>query len=280
MFRRLLAIAFACLAATALAGSMGPDGTPGRPIPGKFIWFDLATENLPAARAFYRDVFGWTFREVVGAPAGYTVIENGKDKVGGMFEMARPQGARVGARWISLISVADPEMAARVVRSRGGEVLVAPKRVPGRGTHAVFRDPQGAVFGVLASSGGDPVDDPVVDGDVYWLDLFTPDPAAAGAFYADIAGYQVGQGRTRIGQPRWYLVTGSVARAGIVPQMGQGLAPAWLPYILVEDVAGTVQRAQRAGGKVIVAPDPNRLNGKLAIIADPSGGIVGVVDAP
>jgi predicted enzyme related to lactoylglutathione lyase len=280
MIRRVLVVALAWLALAAHAGALGPDGVPGRPIPGKFIWFDLATENLPAARVFYREVFGWTFTEAVGAPAGYTLIENGKDRIGGMFEMARPQGARVGARWISLISVADPESAARTVRSRGGEVLVAPRRVAGRGTHAVFRDPQGAVFGVLASSGGDPLDDPVVDGDVYWLDLFTPDPAAAGAFYADVAGYQVGQGRTNMGPPRWYLVTGSVARAGIVAQMGQGLAPAWLPYILVNDVAGTVARAQKAGGKVLVAPDPNRLNGKLAVIADPHGGIVGVVDAP
>ena len=280
MALRITALIFSLAALLAHAGALGPDGTPGRPIPGKFIWFDLATENLPAARVFYREVFGWTFREVAGAPAGYTLIENGNDKVGGMFEMARPQGARVGARWISLISVADPEAAMRTVRSRGGEVLMTPRRVAGRGTHAVFRDPQGAVFGVLASSGGDPADDPVVDGDVYWLDLFTPDPPAAGAFYADVAGYQVGQGRTNMGPPRWYLVTGSVARAGIVAQMGQGLAPAWLPYILVSDVAGTVERAQKAGGKVLVAPNPNRLNGKLAVIADPSGGVLGVVDAP
>jgi len=278
---RLAALFFALAAALAHAGALGPDGTPGRALPGKFIWFDLVTDNLPAARAFYRDVFGWNFREVVDAPAGYTVIENGKDKMGGMLEMARPPNARVGARWVPLISVVSPEAAAQVVKSRGGSVLVAPKTISGRGTHAVFRDPQGAVFGVLASSGGDPADDPIVDGDVYWLDLFTPDPPAAASFYADVAGYEVGQGKTRIGLTRWYLVNGSVARAGILQQpKASQQAPAWLPYILVEDVAATVERAVRAGGRVVVAPNPNRLNGNLAVIADPNGGVIGVVNAP
>jgi len=281
MILRLAALALTLAASVANAGALGPDGVPGRPLPGKFIWFDLATDNLPAARAFYREVFGWNFREVVGAPAGYTVIENGKDKLGGMLEMARPPGARVGARWVPLISVVDPERAAQVVRARGGSVLVAPKTIAGRGTHAVFRDPQGAVFGVLASTGGDPADDPIVDGDVYWLDLFTPDPPSAAAFYADVAGYQVGQGKTRIGLTRWYLVNGSVARAGVLQQpKASQQAPAWLPYILVEDVAGTVERAVKAGGKVVVAPNPNRLNGNLAVIADPNGGVIGVVNAP
>ena len=281
MYSRVAALLFAFAATLSHAGALGPDGAPGRVLPGKFIWFDLVTDNLPAARVFYREVFGWEFREVVGAPNGYTVIENGKDKVGGMVEMARPANARVGARWVPLISVASPEAVAQTVRARGGSVLVAPKTISGRGTHAVFRDPQGAVFGVLASSSGDPADDPIVDGDVYWLDLFTPDPAAAATFYADVAGYQVGQGRARMGMTRWYLVNGSVARAGILQQpKASQQAPAWLPYILVEDVAGTVERAVRAGGKVVVAPNPNRLNGNLAVIADPNGGVVGVVNAP
>jgi predicted enzyme related to lactoylglutathione lyase len=76
-------------------------------------------------------------------------------------------------------------------------------------------------------------------------------------------------------------VTGWVARAGILQQPNAaGLAPAWLPYILVDNVAGTVERAVKAGGKVLIAPNANRLNGNLAIIADPNGGVIGVVNAP
>src|SRR5947208_4961234 len=108
---RFLALAFVFAAllhsAAALAGTLGPDGLPARTLPGKFIWFDLATEDPAAARAFYGAVFGWKFREVDGAPAGYTIIENASGKVGGLFRHPRPAGGKTGARWLSLISVAD-----------------------------------------------------------------------------------------------------------------------------------------------------------------------------
>ena len=280
MILRIAAFLFLVASGMASAGPLGPDGTPGRTLPGKFVWFDLATEDLPRARAFYGAVFGWKFREVEGAPAGYTLIENGGGKIGGMFRRSRVKDARAGAHWLSLISVPDPQAAAGLVRARGGSVVLAPTTVPGRGTHAVFRDPQGAYFGVLAAPGGDPPDDAVVDGDVFWLDLFTPDPAKAAAFYAELAGYEVGEGKTRTGQTRHYLVNGSVARAGVIAQQSAGLAPAWLPYILVDDVPGTLHRVDHAGGRVIIAPRTDYLGGNLAVIADPNGGIVGIVNWP
>ena len=146
-----VAIALGFLAMGAIASPLGPDGAAGRSLPGKFVWLDLATEDPASARAFYGAVFAWKFRDVEGAPASYALIENENGKVAGVFRHARPSGATVGARWLSLISVRDPEKAAELVRKRGGEVLVAPKAIPGRGTHAVFRDPDGAVFGVLAA---------------------------------------------------------------------------------------------------------------------------------
>jgi predicted enzyme related to lactoylglutathione lyase len=104
-----LAIALALHVAVAFASPLGPDGTAGRSLPGKFIWYDLATEDTAASRAFYGAVFGWKFREVAGAPASYTLIENGNAKIGGLFKQARPQGAKVGSRWLSLMSVASAE---------------------------------------------------------------------------------------------------------------------------------------------------------------------------
>ena len=280
MFARIAIVLFSFAAAIACAGPLGPDGRPGTALPGKFIWFDLATENVAAARVFYGAVFDWKFEQVSGGPPEYTVIRNATGKVGGMFRKPRRNDVRAGAHWLSLISVRDVQESARIVSERGGSVLLAPTQVPGRGTHAVFRDPQGAIFGVLAATGGDPADDPIVDGDVFWLDLFTPDPAKATQFYADLAGYEVGEGPTRAGPKRSYLVTGAVARAGIIAQQSAGLAPAWLPYFLVDDVPATIEKARRAGGKVLVAPRVEYLNGKVAVLADPNGGVFGIVDWP
>src|SRR5688572_25161084 len=276
---RRLALLFAALAGgIAFAGTLGPDGERGRAHPGKFVWYDLATENVDAAKSFYGKVFAWTFRSVPGAPASYTLIESGGTKVGGVFRQTPPAGAKVGSRWLALVSVRDPGAAAQYVRDKGGQVLLAPVAVRGRGTHAVFRDPQGAVFGVLAAGDGDPADTPVADGDVFWVDLFTSVPLDAASFYSGLLGYEVFPGDASWGRDRWILATESIARAGLVPVATGKMAPGWLPYILVDDVAGTLKRARAAGGKVVVAPRPDLLGGNLAVIADPLGGVVGIVD--
>ena len=276
MNRILLILALALQAAIVSAAQLGPDGS-GRAIPGKFVWFDLATEDPQAARAFYGAVFGWKFRDSSFAPASYAVIENGSGKVGGIFRQARPAGATVGSRWLSMVSVKDPAQTAALVRERGGEVLMAPRKVAGRGTHAVFRDPEGAAFGVLASEDGDPPDTPVADGDVFWLDLYSRDPAKAAAFYSAVASLEVDVGAIA-GQERTLLSSGGYARAGIAKLPAGADKPGWLPYILVDDVPATLARARKAGGKVLIAPRATLLGGNLAVIADPLGGAVGIVD--
>lgn len=278
MKRLLAALALACAIVPATAAPLGPDGAAGRTLPGKFVWFDLATEDPAAARAFYGAVFGWKFRDARTAAMPYTVIEHAGGKLGGLFHASRPAGAAVGARWLSLVSVPDAAKAARYVRDAGGQVVVPPRAVAGRGTHAVFRDPEGAVFGVLAAEEGDPPDAPVADGDVFWLDLFARDPAKAARFYAGLAGYEVSEPDRDAGIPRWILATGGYARAGIALLRSEATKPGWLPYILVDDVAGTVRRAVQAGGRVVVEPRAGLLDGNVAIVADPSGGVVGVVN--
>ena len=277
-YRRCVALFAAIASAIAVAGPLGPDGERGRRHPGKFVWYDLATENVDAAKSFYGAVLGWTFRAVPGAPASYTLIESGGAKVGGLFRQTRPVGAKVGSRWLALVSVRDAGAAAQYVRDKGGQVLLAPVAVRGRGTHAVFRDPQGAVFGVLSTGDGDPADTPVADGDVFWVDLFTTAPLDAASFYSGLAGYEVFPGDASWGRDRWILATENIARAGLVAVAPGKTAPGWLPYILVDDVPGTLQRAQRAGGKIVVAPRADLLGGNLAVIADPLGGVVGIVD--
>jgi len=281
--RRTIVLTIAWVFALGAAASpLGPDGSAGQSFPGKFTWFDLATEDPTGARTFYGAVFGWKFTPVKDAPAHYTLIENETGKVGGLFLHARPKDAKAGSRWLSLISVRDAAAAAQAVRERGGEVLLAPKAVAGRGTHAVFRDPEGAIFGVLAAEAGDPADAPVEDGDVFWLDLFAHDPAREAAFYAAIAGYEVQAGEVA-GRPRTLLVSQDIARAGVV-KIAAADRPGWLPYILVSDVPATLARAVSSGGRVVMAPRADLLDGNVAIIADPMGGVIGVVnwheDAP
>ena len=253
-------------------------GTPGQSYPGKFVWFDLATDDLPSEREFYGAVFGWQFQPVNNAPASYTLAENAGLNIAGMFAYPRPAGAAAGARWVVLISVADADRAADYVKQHGGTVISPPASLPGRGTHALFRDPQGAVFGVLQSATGDPPDSEVDDGDFFWVDLLTTEPGKAADFYQGLAGYELSEEPTDTGGTRIVLAAGGYARAGVAPLPPGVKQPGWLPYILVDDVAATLQAVRKAGGKVLVNPRQQLLGGNLAVIADPSRGVLGIVN--
>jgi predicted enzyme related to lactoylglutathione lyase len=278
---RLFAAGIVLLALTGgamAAPSFPPIGTPGQSHPGKFVWFDLVTDDLAAARDFYGTVFGWKFRAVAGAPASYTVIEHAGRNIAGMFVHAPPQGTTSTARWLALISVKDPAAAVRYVESQGGSVIVPPATFAGRGTHVLFRDPQGAVFGVLKSDSGDSADTPVDDGDFFWLDLLARDPKKAAEFYQGLAGYDVSLREVGPGVTRAVLASGGYSRAGIALLPAAVKQPGWLPYILVDDIAGTLNKVRAAGGKVLVEPRADLLESNLAVIADPRGGVLGIVN--
>lgn len=245
--------------------------------PGNFVWFDLVTDDVAVSRSFYGALFGWTFRSTGSSASDYTVVSLGQRDIGGML---RPEAALVPrARWISLMSVTDPSAAAQLTVARGGKVLVAPAAVPQRGTHALLADAEGAVFGVLRSSTGDPADTPVPDGDFFWVDLFSRDPARAAAFYRELAGYEVYPSELEApGGARLVLAAGGLARAGVAPLPRPDLRPGWLPYVLVADVAAATQRAVAAGGRVLLAPRPDVLDSQLAVVADPRGGVIGLVN--
>jgi predicted enzyme related to lactoylglutathione lyase len=278
--RRIAAVALLLFVAggSFTAAAWQSIGGAGQYLPGKFVWFDLVTDDLAAARRFYGAVFGWRFRTIGAPPASYALIEDAGRSIAGMFHHVPPPGATSAARWLALISVADPVQAVRYVEQRGGTVIAPMATIAGRGTHVLFRDPQGAVFGVLKAESGDPPDTPVADGDFFWLDLLARDPAQAAEFYRGLAGYDVSVREGGAGGPRLMLASGGYARAGIVPLPRSVRQPGWLPYILVDDVAGTLKKARAAGGKVLVEPRAELLDGNLAVIADLRGGVLGIVN--
>lgn len=253
------------------------DPPTGQAIPGKFTWFDLATPSLEAQESFYGDVFGWTFRSPGKAEDGYTVIVNRGDNIGGMFRFTPPGGEEDGATWAVLMSVQSADDAAQIVRSKGGNVEVSPADVPRRGRHALFKDPGGALFGVLRSSSGDPIDAEVPIGGFIWVDLFARDVDAMAEFYRSLAPYEVERQEFAEGFDRTLLKAHGMPRAGLVPVDEEANRSSWVPYVRVADVDATLEKVVAGGGFAIVPPDPQLLDGNVAVFVDPHGGVTGIV---
>jgi len=277
--RRILAAAALSLAVVTGAAGAAPalppivDPPTNLRIPGKFIWFDLVTGDPQAAQAFYAKVFGWSF-EPVPAGADYALIAAGGRSIGGVFQ---PAGARgeAGTRWLGFVSAEDVGAALSRLEELGFAVLLPATEVPGRGTQAIVRDPQGAVFGLMRSAAGDPADEPVGLGEFFWVDLYTPDAAAAAAAYARV-GFSATPAGEGLGE-RVLLASNGYARAGITPLPADADKAGWLPYVQVESVAATIAAAEAAGGKVLLPPDPQVLDGNVAVVSDPLGGVIGII---
>jgi predicted enzyme related to lactoylglutathione lyase len=249
------------------------DPPTGLSIPGKFVWFDLVTSDPAAARSFYGKVFGWDFQAVSGGN-DYSVIVAGGRPIGGVFQ---PVAARApaGTRWLSFASVGDMVGVLARLEQLGFTKLLPATTVPGRGQQAIVRDPQGAILGLMHSSSGDPPDKPVESGEFFWVDLYTTDTVASAAAYSYV-GYKVVPAGDDAGN-RMLLESRGYARAGITPLPADAHQSGWLPYVQVDDVAATIAAATSAGGKVLLEPDPALIDGNVAVIGDPLGGIIGVI---
>jgi len=77
---------------------------------------------------------------------------------------------------------------------------------------------------------------------------------------------------------RHVLATGGIARASLIALPKYAADPGWLPFVQVDDVAATVRTATALGGTILLVPRPDLLNGHVAVIADPHGGVLGVVN--
>jgi len=246
-------------------------------LPGKFVWADLVTDDVPAARKFYSQLFGWSFSD----RSGYVIGMNDSRPVCGMFQHSRPAGqSQARPRWFGYISVANVDKARNEILKAGGRELAAPKKMPDRGEQAVFADAEGAIFGVVKSSSGDPEDFLADPGDWIWIQLLSRDAKKASEFYRAVGGYDVVENNSANRQSDYLLTSGGYARAAVrtIQATDTKVQPTWLPFVRVKSVAETVALAEQLGGKILLKPDPKLLNGRVALIADPTGAGIGILE--
>ena len=246
-------------------------------LPGKFVWADLVTDDLQATTKFYAKLFGWRFNNY----GGYLIALNDERPLCGMFQRERPKDRVAEPRWFGYISVQSVEKAQEAVAKAGGRVLAGAKKMPDRGEQAVFADPEGAVFGVIKSSTGDQEDFLADPGDWIWIQLLSHDAAKAAEFYKAVAGYEIVENTRSNRLSDFVLTSEGYARATVrtIPAEKQkDVQPTWLPFVRVKNVAESVALVKQLGGKVRIEPSPELLDGKVAVISDPTGAAIGIME--
>jgi predicted enzyme related to lactoylglutathione lyase len=245
-------------------------------LPGKFVWADLVTDDALAAQKFYTALFGWKFYDY----GGYLVGMNDDRPLCGMFQRPRPKDRKAEPRWFGYISVSNVERVKKVVLQAGGKVLAEPKKMPKRGEQAVFTDAEDAVFGVIKSSSGDPQDFLADPGDWIWIQLLSRDGRKAAEFYREVGGYTIIENTTSNKLNDYVLTSEGYARATVrtIRTDDEKVRPTWLPFVRVLSVGESVTKAKQLGGKVLIEPKPELFDGKVAVIADPTGAAIGILE--
>jgi predicted enzyme related to lactoylglutathione lyase len=285
-----LAFAGALAAATAMAASgnaAAPFELPplvqppsGESHPGKIVWNELVTPDLSGAKQFYGGVFGWTFNDIRGGDTDYSVALLDGVPVAGIVRRNMMAGERRQPAWLTFISVKDVDEAQRIVTRRGGKVHASARSYAQRGRQAVFSDPQGAVFAVLQSTSGDPKDELADPGEWIWASLLTADPDKDAGFYQALFGYEVFEIATDTIDEHMIFSSEDYARASanLLPAREPKLRPHWINFVRVTNLAESVGKALVLGGRVLVPAHADRHGGMVAIIADPAGAVLGLMD--
>ncbi|MGI4745964.1 MAG: VOC family protein [Janthinobacterium lividum] len=251
---------------------------------GKIVFAELVTPDMAAAKRFYGTMFGWTFRDIPASSGMFAQASLNGDVVAGILQRKMPQGRRPA--WLTFISTGTAPDSVDKLKTlavnQGAKVLVQPHDIANFGRGALLTDGQGAVFGLLASSSGDPADVLADPGEWIWSSLITTDPEADATFYKSLFGYDVFKLPGADDAQHLILASEGFARASInpVPTSQTAAHPRWVNYIRVADTAAMVAKVMAAGGETVLPPRVDRHGSTIALVADPTGALFGLMEWP
>jgi len=114
-------------------------------------------------------------------------------------------------------------------------------------------------------------------GTFYWNELMTHDAEAAKRFYGSTLGWTFDAMPMPDGT-YWIAKKGERPVGGIFPMSGphfERVPDHWMPYVAVDDVDARLKKATAAGASVMRDPFEVPGVGRIVILKDPSGAVLG-----
>jgi predicted enzyme related to lactoylglutathione lyase len=245
--------------------------------PGKLVWADLFTSDQDASTKFYCGLLGWTAAVVDQKGRPYTIFSNSGTPVAGLAPHSYGK-EKYSSRWVGYVSVADAAATVAGVVKNGGAVHAPVRNFPDRGYQAIVGDDEGVVIGLLQSTSGDPADTDTAPGDWNWFEIYSKDPRATSDFYSKYLGFDAAPETQSDRKSDFVLSSGGTPRGGIAPLPdGADTRPSWLGIIRVADLDQTLAKVAGLGGEILVKPHSVEFGSRFAIILDPTGGTIGLV---
>jgi len=247
--------------------------------PGSFSWAELATSDPAGAKSFYKSLFGWSAADSPmgpGAEVIYTRLQLAGKDVAALYRMMKDQEARgVPPNWMCYVTVESADATAAKARELGAKVVAEPFEVATYGRMAMIQDLDGAVLAVWQPRdhiGIQRINEP---GALCWCELATREPERAGRFYTALFGWGL---KPSPGYTEW--TRGGTPIGGLFPMRPEmeGVPPYWTVYFQVADCDATVAKARALGGRTLFGPKDIPEVGRFAMIQDPQGAVLSVIE--
>ena len=99
-------------------------------------------------------------------------------------------------------------------------------------------------------------------------------------FYGKTLGYESEQRDEDKNVFAYLFKSGDKLRSSLrlLPEDKLGERPMWMSFVSVENIADTLRKAEEIGGVVVWGPDPEVFQGRIAIVEDPAGASIIVVE--
>jgi uncharacterized protein len=227
-----------------------------------FVWHDLVTTDYASTRDFYGNLFGWDLVKVDGR---YTLITKGEIRIGGLILQPKTASGPQSAVWLCSVKVDDINESVSRIRKQGGKILRGPERVSGRGTLALFEDPQGAVLELVEV----PVDlkSPTEPTSWVWHELVTEDVDASVEWYSAV--FELTPEKSADGK-RVLLRKDGEPLASVSENLFGDTRNQWIPVLAVENLGQVIRKVEGKGGRVVIPPTNAMNQGQFALLLDPN----------
>ena len=120
-------------------------------------------------------------------------------------------------------------------------------------------------------------------GSIAWLDLTAPDANGLRDFYTAVTGWKTEA--VDMGEYNDWTMSepeSGEAVAGVCHARGQNadLPPQWLVYVIIADLDASLAQCRARGGAVVSGPRDLGSYGRFAVIRDPAGASIALMQLP
>jgi predicted enzyme related to lactoylglutathione lyase len=236
---------------------------------GRFVWHDLLTPNSEGAHEFYGKAVGWQ-TQAWEQDGSYLMFAGPSGPIGGTVETRA-----TAPQWLPYISTADVDATVEAATRLGAQVQTPATALPNGGRFAALIDPQGAPFGIHASTAEPAPETSPQPGEFSWHELSTSvAPSIAFGFYAALFDWdEISQ--HDMGPMGPYLIFGRNGKqlGGMFDKGSTGKPGSayWLGYVSVTDLDATVAQAKAARGSLLHGPMDVPGGDRIAQLMDPHG---------